>query len=41
MTLGQLAEYLMVDRSSMMRELRAMKDDGLIESKNRQFRILV
>ncbi len=37
MSLVHLSEYLMVDRSSMMREIRAMKDDGLIESKNRQF----
>ena len=40
MSLVQLSEYIMVDRSAMMREIRAMKKDGLIESKNRQFRIL-
>lgn len=39
-SLVQLSEYIMVDRSAMMREIRAMKKDGLIESKNRQFRIL-
>lgn len=40
MSLVQLSEYIMVDRSAMMREIRSMKKDGLIESKNRQFRIL-
>lgn len=30
----------MVDRSSLMREIGAMKKEGLIESKNRTFRIL-
>ena len=39
-SLGQLAEYLMVDRSSLMREIGAVKKEGLIESKNRTFRIL-
>ncbi len=35
MTLTGLAEYLCVDRSSLMRELRAMKDEGILESKGR------
>ncbi|MDY2960354.1 MAG: Crp/Fnr family transcriptional regulator [Hornefia sp.] len=39
-SLVQLSEYIMVDRTAMMREIRAMKKDGLIESKSRQFRIL-
>ncbi len=39
-SLSDLAKYLMVDRSSMMREIKSMKEDGLIESKNREFRIL-
>lgn len=39
-SLGQLAEYLMVDRSSLMREIGVMKKEGLIASKNRTFRIL-
>lgn len=39
-SLSDLAKYLMVDRSSMMREIKAMKEDGLIVSKNREFRIL-
>lgn len=36
-TLGDLAEYLAVDRSAMMRELRNMKKDGLIVSERRRF----
>lgn len=40
MSLGQLAEHLHVDRSAMMREIREMKKDGLIESKSRRFKLL-
>lgn len=39
-TLGQLAEYLMVDRSAMMRTIAQMKKENLIWSKSRNFRIL-
>ncbi len=35
MSLTELASYLCVDRSSMMREIRYMKEEGLIESKGR------
>ncbi|MEE3361961.1 MAG: Crp/Fnr family transcriptional regulator [Anaerovoracaceae bacterium] len=40
MSLSQLADYIRADRSSMMREIKAMKSDGLIESKARSFRLL-
>lgn len=40
MSLTDLASYLCVDRSSLMRELRAMKQDGLLESKGRQITLL-
>lgn len=40
MSLAQLADYIRVDRSSMMREIKAMKEDGLIDSKSRRFTIL-
>lgn len=36
-TLGDLAEYLAVDRSAMMREIRNLKKDGLIDSERRRF----
>jgi CRP-like cAMP-binding protein len=39
-SLSSLAEYLGVDRSAMMREIRAMKADGLLESDRRTFRLL-
>ena len=39
-SLSSLAEYLHVDRASMMRTLQLMKRDGLIESKARKFRLL-
>ncbi|MFC2663051.1 MAG: Crp/Fnr family transcriptional regulator [Eubacterium sp.] len=39
-SLSNLAEYLHVDRASMMRSLQLMKRDGLIESKARKFRLL-
>lgn len=35
-TLTDLADYLSIDRSAMMRELRNLKDEGLIESKGRR-----
>ena len=36
MSLTDLASYLGVDRSSMMRELKAMKNEGILESKGRR-----
>jgi hypothetical protein len=29
-----------VDRAAMTREIRGMKDEGMLESKNRRFRLL-
>lgn len=40
MTFSNLANYLCIDRSAMMRELRKMNDDGLIISKGRTITIL-
>ena len=37
---SRLAEYLAVDRSSMMRELSAMKKDGVLRTKGRQITLL-
>jgi CRP-like cAMP-binding protein len=39
-TLTELAGYLCVDRSAMMRELSRMKADGLIESKGQHIKLL-
>lgn len=39
MSLVSLAEYLSVDRSAMMREIKAMKNDGLISGSRRDFRL--
>lgn len=39
MSLGRLSEYLKVNRSAMMRELKAMKNDGLIENTRRSFEL--
>lgn len=38
-SLVDLAEYLSVDRSAMMREIKAMKNDGLIEGNRREFKL--
>lgn len=38
-SLGSLAEYLCVDRTAMMREIRLMKKDGLIDSDRRVFKL--
>ena len=38
-TYSDLADYLGVDRSAMYRELRSLKDDGLITTKNRRINI--
>lgn len=35
-TLTNLADYLAIDRSAMMREIRNLKDEGLIESNGRK-----
>jgi DNA-binding MarR family transcriptional regulator len=40
LSLAALAEYLCVDRSAMMREIKRMNDDGLICSQGRKFTIL-
>lgn len=40
MSITELAAYLNVDRSSLMREMKRMKDDGLIWSEGRIFRLL-
>ncbi|WP_425755954.1 Crp/Fnr family transcriptional regulator [Ihubacter sp. rT4E-8] len=36
-SLGALAEYLAVDRSAMMREIRNLKKDGYLDSSRRRF----
>ena len=40
LSLSQLAGYLCVDRTSMMRELRSMSDDGLIRREGRKVTLL-
>ncbi len=40
MSFVQLSEYLVTDRSSLMREITNMNREGIIESKNKEFRIL-
>ena len=35
-----LADYLSIDRSAMTRELKRMKDEGLVEMDRRQVRLL-
>ncbi|MDD4688427.1 MAG: Crp/Fnr family transcriptional regulator [Eubacteriales bacterium] len=39
-TLVELSSYLCVDRCALMREIKSMKDEGLIASKGRKFIIL-
>ncbi|MEG0830241.1 MAG: Crp/Fnr family transcriptional regulator [Anaerovoracaceae bacterium] len=39
-TLGALAEYLCVDRSAMMREIRLMKEEEIIKSEKKEFYLL-
>ena len=39
-SLAELSEYLSVDRSAMMRELKVMKQDGVLESNRREFKLL-
>ena len=38
--LTELAEYLSIDRSAMMREIKRLKDDKIIESKGKKIRFL-
>ena len=40
MTLGALSEYLCVERTAMMREIRLLKQDGILSSDRRTFRFL-
>ncbi len=40
LSLSQLAGYLCVDRTSMMRELKSMSDEGLIRREGRQVTVL-
>ena len=40
MTITELASYLNVDRSSLMREMKRMKDEGIIWSEGRWFKLL-
>lgn len=39
-TMSDLADYLSVDRSAMMRELKKMKEDGILSSDKRMIRLL-
>ena len=39
-SLAELSDYLSVDRSAMMREIKSMKNDGLISGSRREFVIL-
>ena len=40
MSLSQLAAYLCVDRTSLMRELRLMREEGVIENSGRKVTLL-
>lgn len=40
MSLGELSEYLCVERTAMMREIRKMNEDGILDSNRRTFRLL-
>ncbi len=40
MPLSKLSDYLSVDRTAMMREIRKMNDEGLIASSGREFEFL-
>ena len=39
-SLSTLADYIATDRSAMMRELKKLKDEGLISADGRQIRLL-
>lgn len=40
LSLTDLADYLSIDRSAMMRELRNLKDDGIIKGKGQKIKLL-
>lgn len=40
LSLSQLANYLCVDRTSLMRELRLMREEGIIQSSGRRITVL-
>ena len=40
-SLTDLADYLSVDRSAMMRELSHLKKEGIIEKKGRKIKLLI
>ena len=40
MSLSKLADYLCVDRTSLMRELRSMREEGLVSSSGRSMKLL-
>lgn len=40
MSLSKLADYLSVDRSAMMRELGRLREEGILWSKGRKFRLI-
>lgn len=40
LSLTDLADYLSIDRSAMMRELRYLKDEGIIEGKGQRIKLL-
>lgn len=39
-SLTDLADYLSIDRSAMMRELKLLKEDGFIEKNGNSIRLL-
>lgn len=39
-TLNSLADYLFIDRSAMLREMKKMREEGLIESQGRNIKIM-
>lgn len=40
LTLSKLADYLCVDRSAMTREIKALREEGLVEAERRTFRLI-
>lgn len=40
-TLNSMADYLFVDRSAMLREMKKMRDEALISSKGRRIKLLL
>ena len=41
MSLSSLAEYLCVDRSAMMREIKSLREEGFLASDKRTFTLLI